>query len=1235
MENEEIIKKHFSLIEKLKRDYFFLNLSSKEYMDIIDKAIKISKEELGDQEGYLLYGYLKENLEILFGQETVVELRNNTFEVLNRYFKSLEIDISSYEVFKSSLNKFFDFLSKYNVKLNSNEVDSLLKNNSQVYFFAKGIFKYLKEIKLTGLGKDINLNTMLLSYYLVDENSLKLEDAASQDTYSREEARKVFAWLIYDFKKKFAFLEIDDIDSLIDRAIDESLKTAKEKDDFNNILRQHLEENFLGLSRGAFEEKLNDTLEKYFNSLEIDISNFASFSKILRNVLYFLNKNNVDLRTADLDYLVKNNDKVKLLGSGLYKYLERIKKSTIYNDFNLKALLGTYYFVYKETKGLACTREKNLYELYEKYSKDEVDKALMLLSVEEIKLIRDRYNADGSYLENGSTSKEIDKLLKKVIPECLEKIVKQEKEEVIYCLFSGIDKSLVDTALKRLPLTYQKKIVNLKNMYYHQSDEAIFDNKEFKDDIYPYLLNILSKLSVNSLDASEDYKSLKEIFEGYSEAQIKKVISYLPKEERDILNLKYNRTTLGVRNGFSGLNEEYARSLDELINKKMLMLLQKEMVRKPLIEKINAYPKEEIKKVVEGLSKENKELFYLRYDEYLNPRNDYETLNHKTKSKISNLLGKIVVKLNRGDESKSGGQAKNFYHRLGMYSKEEVDKAMNYLTFKDKMLYRTYYDKNGDALASFFTCDRNTKIRVNALVTKVTYFINKKVHENNAEEGEQRPLMTLYQFLSDYSKEEIAIAIDMLSAEEQAILALRFDESGNSKESYRTLDIKIKRKIDNLLIKIKKMINYKSELHTGRKVKNLYSRFEGYSKEEVDLIIKALSLKEQQILVRAYDQDGNPTSAFFDMGNKDKQYISNLLLKIKRYLRLGSTLNLGGNCNVKNFYNRFKVFSKEEIDMRIKYLPLKDQQFLASVYDKDGNPKGEFYELDRQGKQHITNLILKIKGYLKPRYALDAPYGRKRKNFYNRFNGFSKEEIDIKVKELSLEEQQFIAGIYASTGKMTVNALSKNSERRINYLVVKIKNKLEKQEDIQKNQTITEKMTNVDNFYENFKAYDRRYVNEVKRSLPISYQELLNYVYDEKGNLKISKLKLTDTTKRAIAFIIESINDTLKNSWKNEYNKKLVYFIKTNRILNEVNDVLNNDLVMIIIMKYGHLAKSYSDEEIAKMTNYSLEEVEKLIQLFLKVYQSPKIGFDNDLTSTFDGEIEVHEEEKVLIKALK
>ena len=1149
MENEEIIKKYFSLIERIKRDYFFLNLSSKEYMDIVDKAIKISKEELGGQEDFLLYEYLKDNLEILLRQETGKQLRNDSLNVLNSYFKTLVINTSSYEAFSRGINKFFDFLNNYNVKLKSNDIDSLLKNNQQAYLLAKGIFKYLKEIKLTSLGKDINLNTMLLSYYLVDENLLKLEVAASQDTYSREEVRKVFAWLIYDFKKKFAFLEIKDIDSLVDKAIDESLKTAKGKDDFNNILRQHLEENFLGLSRGALEEKLNDTLEKYFNSLEIDISNFSSFSKILRNVLYFLNKNNVDLRLSDIDLLVKNTDNLRLLGSGICEYLEQIKKSSIYNNNNLRTLLEAYFVVYKNTFRLDDTEQKSLYEFYEGYSKDEVDKALKMLSVEEMELLRERYATDGSYLENGSTSKKIDKLLKKVIPEYLERIVRQEKEEVIYCLFSGIDKSLVDVALKKLPLSYQGKIAELKKIYYQQSDDTIFDNKEFKDNIYPYLLNILSKLSVNSLEGLKDQKSLLEIFEGYSESQIKRIISYLPKEERNILTLKYNRTTLKVRNGFSGLNEEYARSLDELINKKMMKLLQKEAARKPLTEKINKFPKEEIKRVVEELSEEKQELFYLRYDKDLNLRDDYEALNHKTKCKISNLLSKIIVKLNRGSETKFNGRAKNFYHRLGMHSKEKIDKAINFLPLNDKELYHLYYDKNGDALASFYTLDKDTKLRVKSLALKVKYIINK----NSDELGEERSLTTLYQLLSDYSKEEIAIAIKRLSEEEKVTFDLRFDELGNTKESYRTLDIKTKRKIENLLIKIKKMINNKSELHTGRKVKNLYSRLEGYSKEEVDLIIKALSLKEQQ--------------------------------------------------------------------------------FLASVYDKDGNPTSKFYELSSKEKNHITNLILKIKGYLKPRYALDAPYGRKRKNFYNRFNGFSKEEIDIKVKELSLEEQQFIAGIYDSNGKIIVNVLSKNSERKMNYLVVKIKNNLQRQEDSKKEQAALE--NNADNFYTNFESYDKKQVDEAKRSLPISYQELLNSIYDERGNLRVSKMKLTSDIQKALAFIFKNINGVLESTWKNEDNKKLVYFIKTNRILNEVNDILNNDLVIIIIMKYGHLDKAYSLEEIAKMTNYSLEEVEKLIQLFLKVYQSPKVGFDNDLTSTFDGEIEVHEEDKALVRIKK
>ena len=52
MENEEIIRKYFSLLERVKREYFFLNLSSKDYREFVDKAINISKDELYDKEDY-------------------------------------------------------------------------------------------------------------------------------------------------------------------------------------------------------------------------------------------------------------------------------------------------------------------------------------------------------------------------------------------------------------------------------------------------------------------------------------------------------------------------------------------------------------------------------------------------------------------------------------------------------------------------------------------------------------------------------------------------------------------------------------------------------------------------------------------------------------------------------------------------------------------------------------------------------------------------------------------------------------------------------------------------------------------------------------------------------------------------------------------------------------------------------------------------------------------------------
>ncbi len=1070
MENAEIIKKYSSSFARTKEKYFFLNLSDEEYENIIYKAIDTSKEELEDKEELSLDEYLKENLEVLLREETTKAFLNDAIEILSNYFKTLEVDISSYEAFSSSLIKFFAFLNNYNVSLKSSDVDYLLQNNHQAYLFAKGIYEYLKEIKLTNLSKELNLNTILLSYYLVYENSLDItESIKEEDIYSKEEVRKMFASLISSIKEKFAFLKLDDIDDLVDKALDESLAEAKDaKDNFNNVLTQHLEKNFMVLSSQAFQKRLNETLESYFNYLKIDISNYQTFIINLKEILYFFKKNNVNLKNAAIDTLIANNTKARLLASSLYEYLDQIKKSSVYSDYNLRALLGAYHFAYKDTLISSDIKGKNLYEFYENYTKDEVNKALKMLSNEEIILIRKMYANDGSYLENGIFYKEIDKLLKKVIPKYLEEVIKKEKADVIYRLFSKIDKSLIDIALKRLPLSYQNKIEDLKNLYYQKDKEMIFSNNDFNIEIYPRLLNIITKLTDNSLNIYCTKESLKEIFNGYTEAQIRRIISYLPQQERLLLFLKYSLKTLKVREDFVELNAENEKKLDELINKKMLALLQKEKetAHQTITEKINEYPKEKIKKVVDELSKESQELFYLIYDKDFNIKKDYASLDYGIKKKIYNLLNLVIIKLNRGNEIQSYRGIKNFYQKLGKYSKKEVDVAISCLSPKYQSIYHLYYDENGDALESYYTADKNTKIMVQALRSKVEYYIiSKNGPKNSHQSQETENLNTIYQFFGNYPKEEVDTAIKKLTPQEIETFHLRFDESGTEKSSYQDLD------------------------------------------------------------------------------TKTKNYNYQLIKKLKRLVENMS------NFPVKNLYNRFKGFSKKEIDLTISMLPAADQQFLASLYNQEG--------------------------------------------------------------------ERIITTLDSSKYKKLYSIISK--------LNTKLKNKKEKS----KNNNFK-----LENFYMNFKGYNKEQINDVKSKLPISYQELLNYIYDKNGNPRISTSNLKVETKQAIDFVIKNINATLEQQ-RNEYNKKLIYFIKTNRVLNEINNFLNNDFVTIIVMKYGHLEKNYNNEEIAKTTNYSLEEIKKLNQLFLKIYETPKIGYDNNLISNFGEILKTAEDDNKLVKTKK
>lgn len=1124
MGNEEIIRKYFSLLERVKKEYFFLNLSSKDYREFVDKAINISKDELYDKEDYLLYSYLKDNLSLLLKQETGRRLSQDSLKVLNSYFNQLEMDTSSYEAFKKTLDNVFNFLSTYNVKLTSEVVDFLLKSNSKAYLFTKKINEYLLAIKLTSLGKDFNLNTMLFAYYLIDESSLEIKD--SKDiVYSKEEVRKIFGSLIDSFKKEYTFLEIKDVDSLIDKVID-GIKGFSSKDDFNRILENDLAGCFLEISKRTFQRSRQVTLEKYFNSLEIDVSSFETFSKNLKKILYFLKKNGVVLTSDEAIYLVRNNEVVKLLGASIYQYLDLLKKSILGHDENVLVLMSAYYRKYKDSLELETIQEKSIYESYKGYTHQEIDKAIRMLSWEEISLLRERYDLEGNLKKESKSFKEIDRILGKVIPKNLEAVVREEKANVIYDLFPNRKHYLIDTALKKIPLAYQSKIKILENAYYPKEAKAIMENDEFREIIYPKIVAIVVNLTNFYISDFEDQRSLKEIFKDYSDSQLRRVISYLSVKERNLLRLKYNFNNFEIKNNYQGLSTEDAKTLDTLIKDRLTSLLkrEKEMMNISIPERLSSYPKDKILSLVVKLSKEKQDLFYLCYNENLEVKENYEFLDSMTKRKANDLLNKLISKLENNDKRR----AKNFYERLRGYSKEEVDAAITCLMPEAQALYHLYHDANGDLLDNFYALDSNLKTKVRMLRGKVIYFAKKNRENPNGEEKKKLHLGTLYELLANYAKDEVDVAIKELAKKDQRILALRFDDAGNTKESYRDLDRKAKR------------ANYH--------------------------IIKKIGI-----------------------------IIDNRYNKAKMSKR---------GPKVKNFYKRFKGFGKAEINLRIKWLSLENQQFLRSVYDEDGNPTSKFADLSKQELLHIIYLIQMIKRYLKPKNTCKQNDYRRTKNFYDRFKGYTKEEIDAEVRKLSSKELQFLAGIYNGNGKVKVGTLDRTKQRKLGNLIQKLKKKLENSKVNIKDYTEKENLK-LKNFYDNFK-YDSETVLMVKRKLPISYQELLNYVYGVDGNVRISSEEITADVVEKIEFIINSMREILGHPSLNEYNKKITYFIKTNKVLNEVNTYLNGDLLMIIIMKYGNLIRNYSDEEIVKMTKYSLEEVGSILELFKSVYQESK-----------------------------
>jgi len=394
--------------------------------------------------------------------------------------------------------------------------------------------------------------------------------------------------------------------------------------------------------------------------------------------------------------------------------------------------------------------------------------------------------------------------------------------------------------------------------------------------------------------------------------------------------------------------------------------------------------------------------------------------------------------------------------------------------------------------------------------------IKKQEEDNYDNVSENKYKKSIYEYLEDYSKEEIDLVISKLSVEEQKLLRLRYGED-LSNPVFEKLTKEQTYKFYNLIKKIKKIL--KNEGLSDKNRKSIYEFMEGYSKEEVDLVLDRLNCEEREILRLRYGEDlSNPV--FSKIIGEQRRKFYNLIYTIRVMLKKRHE-----DTKYKNtVYKLLEDYSKEEIDLVISKLTTEEQALLKIRYGEDlSNPV--FGELTKEQHYKFYDMLLpKIKRILEYKRS-----SLKLKTIYEYLEDYSKEEIDSVISKLTTEEQELLRLKYGEDLDNPIFGKLSKEQRYKFYkcLLIKIKRML-------KNGGLRVKYKTI---YENFIEYNKEEVDYVISNLSYEDLELIRMRYGEDlDNPVFEKLTQEQNTKFYYS-LLPRMKTMLKNNGKT---KKLI-----------------------------------------------------------------------------------------------
>jgi len=755
---------------------------------------------------------------------------------------------------------------------------------------------------------------------------------------------------------------------------------------------------------------------------------FISGTKNLDKILEILNVVFNQLKIQDEDEILKEAfDKIEIISQTIKTVCQENKDKILAKDYSfiknniMAKFIKLYFFKLQNPNSINETEITELDKKIKNNVHAQKIKQYLLenhISLRYIYIILLRYSIfdyERESLESLSSYFGISKVR-----------IALDQDKAILELFNY---NLIDNICKLCP--HPKETRRYLNEIYKNgfSEDIILDVKEPKLSMYTQNLCVLTNTTTDELI---------------------KLVEKLNFEDQNFIKDNYN-TDYELKNKIT------AERMPIMAVVKKLIRLQTDKTYKPINNKNSNLSlklnidKESLTEILKKFTLIDQNFIYSLYDKNFNHINSAK--NNHDKVRLNNLINDIKTLITNPEYDPK--HFKNLYKRIGI-NRDELEKVILKLSQAEQNALINWYDENwNEKHDNQLGADKR---RISQIVVKIKLLLKPK---------KQKIIKPnyLYEYY-EASKEDLDAIIIKLSSEDQNFLHLYYDDNYIFKDNLPVEEETsklIKNNLKRIKMYIRKLIkdpNYLSKkVKTKSQGKTLYQLL-NISLEELEEIIKKLSIKDQSLLQENYDEN------FYRIKHPELDRKDYLKLNGKLYVVRTKITRLHNdpNYNIRNGIKKeiTKVPSKgktlyevlgisiAELETVIAKLSEHNQNLLRDNYDK------EYYRIKYPQRTREEQISLNSKLYIlrkkmlkiheNPDYSISE--NKKQERDYITLNsslGITKEELILLINKLPQEDQDLLNEAYDSEYRIIRQKVTNEKEAqarrsKLSYIRKKLRN---------------------------------------------------------------------------------------------------------------------------------------------------------------------------------------------------